>query len=202
MFLKDVKKFVPLFLTTLIVVVILFVLSHYGISIGILLSIGAVLLAPIISITVGEYLRVRTERQREEYEVLRTLVSFRHTPGSSEFLGALNSVILVFNNNTEIKSLVKNLWNGYVNSENPAVSKRRQIELVYAICKHMGKNVTEFEIDSFFVPAPRNIPSKVENFPNLPTNPSSTASNTNNNFPNKINSCTINSITAGSFLNF
>ncbi len=165
------------------------------------MSIGAAIFAPVLAIIVGEYLRQRTEKEREEYETLKALVSFRHMTGSHEFLGALNRVALVFDKNTEIKKLVKELWNGYVNAENPAVSKRRQIELIYAICKHMKRDVTEFEIDNFFIPASLiPIHSSVQP-PSSPQNPNSTASD-NNNFITKTNSRSGHSITAGSFSGF
>lgn len=165
------------------------------------MSIGAVIFAPVLAIVVGEYLRQRTERQREEYETLKALVSFRHMTGSHEFLGALNRVVLVFDKNIEIKRLVQELWNGYVNAENPAVSKRRQIELIYAICKHMKRDVTEFEIDNFFIPAsPIPIHSPIQP-PSSSQNPNSTVSD-NNNFITKTNSQNNYSITAGSFSEF
>ncbi|MBU3924626.1 hypothetical protein KJ854_01680 [Patescibacteria group bacterium] len=200
------KKIQPIYivsiLTVVFVIVGLFIArSLFGLNKETLMSIGAVILAPVIAIIVGEYLRQRTERQREEYETLKTLVSFRHTTGSHEFLGALNRVVLVFDKNKEIKNLVKELWNGYVNAESPAVSKRRQIELIYATCKHMKRDVTEFEIDNFFIPtsvAPT--PAPVQS-PSVPQNPNSTVSD-GNNFITKANSQNNYSITAGSFLEF
>ena len=192
------KNFIFLYVVILIVIIVLVILYFSGISKDILLGIGAVLLAPLISIFVGGYLHSKIEREREEYETLKALVSFRHIPASPESLGALNRVILVFDKNKEIKKLVKELWNGYVNGENSAVSKRRQIELLYAICRHMKRDVTEFEIDSFFTPAsppiltPSPLPSQNQN---------STVSN-NNNSTTTIESHINYSITAGSFLDF
>lgn len=199
------KKIQPIFIVLILILAIglafLFTAySLFGLNKDTAMSIGAVLLAPVIAIIVGEYLRQRTEKQREEYETLKALVSFRHITGSQEFLGALNRVILVFDKNSEIKNLVKELWNGYVNGENSVVSKRRQVELIYEICKHMKRDVTEFEIDSFFIPAtPTSIPPT--SLPSSSQNPNSTVSN-NNNFIAKTNSWSNYSITAGSFSGF
>lgn len=200
------RKIQPIYLISILTAVVgfigLFILhSSFGLNKETTISIGAAILAPVLAIVVGEYLRQRTEKQREEYETLKALVSFRHITGSHEFLGALNRVVLVFDRNIEIKRLVKELWNGYVNVESPAVSKRRQIELIYAICKHMKRDVSEFEIDNFFIPA--TAPST--SFPATPSsssqNPNSTASD-NSNFIIKTNSRSDHSITAGSFSGF
>lgn len=201
MFLK--RKPIFVFLASVIsITIILAIFCFYGFPRDIILSVGAILLAPVIAIFVGEQLRKRTEKEREEYETLRALVSFRHTTGSPEFLGALNRVVLVFDKNSEIKKLVKELWNGYVNGENPVVSKRRQIELIYAICKHMGRNVTEFEIDSFFVPAIRHTPVPIRQSPPSSSDPASTANNISDTASIAVNSWTKHSITGNSFLGF
>ena len=200
------KKIQPIYIVSTLTAVIGFAglfITHlfFGLNKETTMSIGVAIFAPVLAIIVGEYLRQRTEKQREEYETLKALVSFRHTTGSHEFLGALNRVVLVFDKNIEIKQLVKELWNGYVNTENPAVSKRRQIELIYAICKHMKRDVTEFEIDSFFI---QTHPSPIQ-FSTTPPSPSqnhnSTASN-NDGFVTKTDSQNSYSITAESFSGF
>lgn len=199
------KKIQPIYIVSILTAVVgfagLFIAnSFFGLNKEATMSIGVAIFAPVLAIVVGEYLRQRTEKQREEYETLKALVSFRHTTGSQEFLGALNRVILVFDKNTEIRNLVKELWNGYVNVENLAVSKRRQIGLIYAICKHMKRDITEFEIDSFFIPAaPTPILSSTS--PSSSQNPNSTASDSSN-FITKTNSRSGHSITAGSFSEF
>ena len=133
------------------------------------MSIGAVLMAPIFTIVIGEYLRLRSDRGKEEYETLKELIAFRHTKGSQEYLSALNKVILVFDNDKDIKRLVKEYWNGCVNLENSFVLNRRSVELIHAICKHMGRNVNEFEIDSFFIQVPIKLPPINTNQQNAPT---------------------------------
>ncbi|MDO8676674.1 MAG: hypothetical protein Q7K16_03450 [Candidatus Azambacteria bacterium] len=200
------KKIQPIYLISILTAIIgfvgLFILhSFFGLNKETTISIGAAIFAPVLAIVVGEYLRQRTERQREEYETLKALVSFRHITGSHEFLGALNRVVLVFDKNIEIKKLVKELWNGYVNIESPAVSKRRQIELIYAICKHMKRDVTEFEIDNFFIPATTPSISSPTTPPYSSQNSNSTASESSN-FITKTNSRSDYSVTAGSFLGF
>jgi len=199
------KKIQPIYIISILTVVIgfagLFILhSFFELNKETVMSIGVAIFAPVLAIVVGEYLRQRTEKQREEYETLKDLVSFRHITGSQEFLGALNRVVLVFDGNIEVKRLVKELWTSYVNRENPTVSKRRQVELIYAICKHMKRDVTEFEIDSFFIPAPIT-QIQFQAPPSPLQNQNSTASD-NSNFITKTNSQSDYSITAGSFLGF
>ncbi len=197
------KKIQPIYIVSILTAVVgftgLFIAnSFFGLNEETTMSIGVAIFAPVLAIIVGEYLRQRTEIQREEYETLKALVSFRHATGSLEYLGALNRVILVFDKNSEIKNLVKELWNGYVNLENPAVSKRRTIELIYAICKHMKRDITEFEIDSFFIQASQPAPQVRRPSPPLRRNPSSAASNTSN-LLSITDSQSNYSITAGSF---
>lgn len=195
------EKIQPIYIVSVLTAVIEFVglfiaYSFFRLNKETTMSIGAVILAPVIAIVAGEYLRQRTERQREEYETLKDLISFRHLKGSQNFLSALNRVILVFDNNVDIKRLVKELWNGYVNSENRSVSNRREVELIHAICKHMGRNVNEFEIDSFFIPA--SIPPTPATGATPQNPPSSTSGNTDQP-PIITNSFISTSITAGSF---
>ncbi len=200
------KKIQPIYIVSILAAVVGFVflfIAHlfFGLNKETTMSIGVAIFAPVLAIIVGEYLRQRTETQREEYETLKALVSFRYITASQEFLGALNRVILVFDKNTEIKNLVKELWNGYINGENSTVSKRRQVELIYAICKHMKRDVTEFEIDSFFIPvAAIGLPPSTA-LPTLSQDPNSTASNSRN-FITKTNSRSDQSITAGLFSGF
>src|SRR3989338_7595665 len=124
------KKIQPIYLISILTAIIGFTglfITHlfFGLNKETTISIGAAIFAPVLAIIVGEYLRQRTERQREEYETLKALISFRHISGSPEFLGPLNRVILVFDKNSEVKKLVKDLWNGYVNKDDPVISKRR-----------------------------------------------------------------------------
>jgi hypothetical protein len=176
------KKIQPIYIVSILTAVVGFaslfiVYSFFGLNKETTMYIGAAIFAPVLAIIVGEYLRQRTERQREEYETLKDLISFRHLKGSQNFLSALNRVILVFDNNADIKRLVKELWNGYVNLENRSVSNRREVELIHAICKHMNRNVNEFEIDSFFIPAPTVSTPITDATPQNP--PSSTSGDTN-----------------------
>lgn len=115
------------------------------------IGIIAVIISPLIALWVGDMMRKKTDKHREEIEVLKNLISYRHHKGSSEFLSALNRIALIFDKNEKIKQQVKELWRSYTNKENPLVSKQKEVELVYEICKYKGYEVSEFEIDNFFV---------------------------------------------------
>lgn len=200
------KKIQPIYVVSILTIIIGFVglfigHSFFKLNKEITISIGAAIFAPVLAIIVGECLRQRTQRQREEYDTLKELISFRHSRGSQNFLSALNRVILVFDNNADIKRLVKELWNGYVNKDEGAVSNRREVELIHAICKEMGRNINEFEIDSFFIQIPLNNIGFPATSPFPSPSPNSTASDTNN-FITKTNSRSSKSITAGSFSGF
>lgn len=115
------------------------------------IGVVAVIMSPLIALWIGDVLRKRTDKNKEEIEVLKNLISYRHNKGSHEFLSALNRITLIFDKNEKIKQQVKELWRSYINKENLAVSKQKEIELVYEICKYKKYNISEFEIDNFFV---------------------------------------------------
>jgi len=181
---------------TVIVIALLLLVRHWlSIEWSLLASAGAVLLAPAFALAIGNYITVRSEKYREEYETLKDLMAHRHMRGSSEFLIALNRVILVFDSSAKIKGLVKDLWEGHVNHESPLVSNRKEVDLVYAICQHMGRRITEFEIDSFFIPgSPQVILSQ-----GVPPGNVSTSS-TGGTPKEGMHSASDQSITAGSFI--
>ena len=70
------------------------------------------------------------------------------------------------------------------------MSKQKEIELVYEICKYKGYNLSEFEIDNFFVSNSPIAPTIqiIQQNQTPPQNPGSTASVSNNNMTNSITS--------------
>jgi len=155
------------------------------------MSIIAVLISPLIALWVGDMMRKRTEKHKEEIEVLKNLISYRHHKGSPEFLSALNRIELIFDKNEKIKQQVKELWRSYTNKENLLVSKQKEVELVYEICKYKGYDVSEFEIDNFFVSDGPPVGAPTINIIQNPTtqqNHNSTASVSSNNKTNSITS--------------
>lgn len=162
------------------------------------IGIIAVIISPLIALWVGDVMRKKTDKNKEEIEVLKNLISYRHNKGSHEFLSAINRIGLIFDKNEKIKYQVKELWRSYINKENQAVSKQKEIELVYEICKYKGYNLSEFEIDNFFVSdgPPMGVPTIniIQQNPAPQQNPNSTASVSGNSKTNSIvaSSTTIN----------
>lgn len=115
------------------------------------LAIITVVISPLIAWGVAEVVRKKDESNKQKYDVLKTLMSYRHIKGSHEFLSALNRVNLVFDRDTEIKDLVKNLHRSYLNNEKIKVTNQKEVELIYKISKKMGFDISEFEIDNFFM---------------------------------------------------
>lgn len=164
------------------------------------MSIIAVIFSPLIAWAVAEITRGKSESNKQKYEVLKTLMSYRHIKGSQEFLSALNRINLVFDRDPEIKEIVRNLWQSYVNNEDQKVRSQKEVELVYKIAKKMGFEISEFEIDNFFIQAlpqqvfPIQIIKQASNGQMTPPPQSQTASVSGN---MDINSITAGSITSG-----
>lgn len=116
------------------------------------IEVIAVIGSPLIALLAGDKMAKKSAKEREEYEVLRNLVSFRHEQISPEFLSALNRVILIFNKDEDIKQAVRELHRAYSNKENSTVITQRQVELINEICKYKGYDVSEFDIFNCFVP--------------------------------------------------
>lgn len=164
------------------------------------MSIIAVIFSPLIAWAVAEITRGKSESNKQKYEVLKTLMSYRHIKGSQEFLSALNRINLVFDRDPEIKEIVRNLWQSYVNNEDQKVRSQKEVELVYKIAKKMGFEISEFEIDNFFIQAlpqqvfPIQIIKQASNGQMTPPPQSQTASVSGN---MDISSITAGSITSG-----
>jgi len=156
------------------------------------IEIITVVVSPLTALWVADIMRKRTDKNKEENEVLRNLISYRHQKGSSEFLSAINRIALTFDKNGKIKQQVKELWRSYTNKENPVVSRQKEIELVYEICKCKGYDISEFEIDNFFVSDGPIVTPVIQIMqqqnPVSPQDPNSTASISNNNKTNCITS--------------
>lgn len=128
----------PLFLT-----VSSFVKQYIGVI--------AIIISPLVALWAGNKISKNTEKRREEYEVLKNIISYRHNKTSHEFLSALNRTTLIFDRNEKIKQLIRNLWQSYVNKENSLVSSQKEVELIHEICKYKGYSVSEFDINNFFI---------------------------------------------------
>ncbi|MFA5095158.1 MAG: DUF6680 family protein [Candidatus Paceibacterota bacterium] len=156
------------------------------------LAVIAIIISPIIAWGVAEIVRKKSESNKQKYEVLKTLMSYRHIKGSHEFLSALNRINLVFDRDSEIKDLVKNLWRSYIDKEERKVTNQKEIELIYKISKKMGFDISEFEIDNFFISGTQIIQPISQN----QNSNSTTSQNQSNLFSQDIKT---DSITANSF---
>ena len=67
------------------------------------IGIIAIIISPLIALWVGDKMRKRTDKDKEEIEVLKNLISYRHNKGSHEFLSAINRIGLIFHENEKIK---------------------------------------------------------------------------------------------------
>ncbi|MFC1638093.1 DUF6680 family protein [Patescibacteria group bacterium] len=114
------------------------------------LGIVAVIISPIIAVYVGETIQRNNYQRKREDKLITDLITYRNQASSSGFLGALNSIVLVFHENSKIKELVKSLHRAMMNSANQEVIDQMVVELIYEICKYKGYGVTENEIRNSF----------------------------------------------------
>ena len=120
------------------------------------MEIIAILLSPIIasiiSLWVGEKMRKKDRKKDEEYDICKKLIAYRYQLHSVEFLSALNSIVLVFHRDKDLKEMVKNLHHAYTNGENQKIIDQKIVELIYRVCKIAGYDVEEYEIVNLFQP--------------------------------------------------
>lgn len=166
------------------------------------LGIITIIISPLIALWVGDVMRRRSEANKQEYELLKDLISYRYARGSQEFLCSLNRIGLVFNRNEKIKRLIKELWRSYVNSENRLVSNQKEVELIHEICKYKNFDISEFDIDNFFVSknSPVVSPIQIIQQNTLPSQQQNSIPSTANGIGNKVsdtNSVIADSITGG-----
>lgn len=124
---------------------------HYFETLKKNLAVFAVIFSPLITLVIAERLRQGADREDQKYDVLKNLISYRHIKGSHRFLSSLNRVNLVFDNDNQIKELVRSLWRSYVNNETQQITSQKEVELIHKISQKMGFDISEFDIDNFFM---------------------------------------------------
>lgn len=118
----------------------------------IIVEVLAILLSPVIALWIGGIIRKRNRKKEEKYEILKKLIAFRYQLHSHEFLSALNSIILVFHDNKQLKEMVKNLHYAYTNGEKQEAIDQKIVELIFEASKITGYKVEEYEIKNLFRP--------------------------------------------------
>ena len=169
-----------------------------------LLNIIAIILSPIVAVLVsfwvGEKMRQRNYKEDRKDKILEKLIAFRHDVSSPNFLSAINSIILAFDDNDKIKELVRDLHRAYANKESQNIVDQKLVELIYAICKDRKYNITEHEIYNLFKPFVSQ--SVLKEVVQSSLSPSSTLGINAVASTAKVDSSTISSVTAGYLSNF
>ncbi len=111
-----------------------------------ILNILAIIVSPILAVYLSEKLRARNYKEKKKDEILEKLIAYRDKLQSPQFLSALNSLNL-FYDNKEIKHLTENL---YLNLKKGKPGEEIIVNLIQKVAKERGHNVRREEILTLF----------------------------------------------------
>jgi len=115
------------------------------------LMIGAVLLSPLVALSVERWRRKANARAEREREVLFDLVRARaatrgpqDVPESTEIMErALNAIPVVFSRDGEITRAFRSFYEASAGAGSPELRDQRLVELLLTICRRLGYKKVE-----------------------------------------------------------
>ena len=109
-----------------------------------------VIISVVFAVIVAELLRKRNFREQKKLDALYNLVAYRHELHSKEFLSSINSIKLLFSNDTNVKSLVNSLYDAY-QMENIDLADQLLLDIIKRISALQGfKNITDEDLQKVF----------------------------------------------------
>ncbi len=118
------------------------------------------IIIPLVAAFVGAILAFiyqnRFQKRQDKKWVLATLMAYRHLGVTSEdFVKALNMIDIIFHDNKQVKEKLRKYFN-YTSYDVYSGGQRVEafFELISAMSKEIGYNLSMSEIKDFYVPLP------------------------------------------------
>ena len=122
------------------------------------INILAIILAPIISVIIGQYLQNISEKRNDKLQIFKTLMTSRLYGWTAESVHCLNLIDVVFSDSKKVREAWKELYDKYC-VENPSETELKKIQnaqykLLEAMATSLGyKNKVTWEtIQNPYIP--------------------------------------------------
>ncbi len=123
------------------------------------LNILAIILSPIIALTISTKLQDRKEKRQHKMNIFATLISEKHLQISDEKVKALNMIDIVFSDTPSVTKLWREYFvmltnDGLNNYNGNKLREEKYQELIYEMAKVIGyeKNVNLLDISRVYYP--------------------------------------------------
>ena len=92
-----------------------------------IINIFAILLAPIVSVIIGQYLQSNSEKRKDKMHIFKTLMTARLYGWTSESVHCLNLIDIVFADDKNVREAWKELYDKYC-VESPSDTELKKIQ--------------------------------------------------------------------------
>jgi hypothetical protein len=123
------------------------------------ITIIALVLGPVVAVAIGQRLQDRKADTDRKFWILSQLWGGRHAPVTPEFVRALNSVDVVFRNDSQVRKLWREFFEMLCdpNLTNPTgftqrEKKKREMLVEMARVLGLGDEVKEIDADRIYIP--------------------------------------------------
>lgn len=119
------------------------------------LTILAILVSPVIAVTVSMQVQSRKEKRANQLQLLSTLIGLRHEGRvSADTVRALNLIEIVFHDEKEVRRLWKEYFDMVHNPAESALWNKKKLELITEMAKTLGygKEISHLDMDRVYTP--------------------------------------------------
>lgn len=118
------------------------------------INILAVFLSPIFAVLASVWLQNRLEKRRNQFDILRTLISERHHFINEETVRAYNSIDLLFHDSPEVRKKFKEYFELTLQNGREGEYGKKNIELLKAIAIQLGyrDSIDALDLDRVYLP--------------------------------------------------
>lgn len=103
------------------------------------INVIAIIISPIIAVLITTWINSKNEQRKEKMEVFKQLMVARAIPKTYEYVKVMNSLDVIFADNSKVRKAWRNLYNEY--KTHPAdlnKVKNCQIKLIEEVAKDLG----------------------------------------------------------------
>lgn len=92
-----------------------------------IINVIAIILAPIVSVIIGQYLQIRTEKRKDKMQIFKILMTSRLYGWTTESVHCLNLIDIVFADDKKVREAWRELYDKYC-VETPSDTELKKIQ--------------------------------------------------------------------------
>lgn len=111
-------------------------------------TIGSSLISGLLGVGISAWFFDRLERRKLKVDTARRLIGFRFNTASSEFQQALNEILVVFADESDVIEAIKELYENLENSHKPdsgVIDDASLTKVLKLVCSSIGLHPKQFD---------------------------------------------------------